>query len=76
MERRSCGSNRDSMSRRVSYRNEEELRTSNKGNKRSTKGDKEAIRQEKVESSRTKGQGQCVARKQEYPFESTLKEVG
>ena len=43
MERRPCGSNRDSMSRRVSYRNEEELETSDKGNGRSTEGDEEAI---------------------------------
>ena len=31
------------MSRRVSYRNEEELETSDKGNGRSTEGDEEAI---------------------------------
>jgi len=57
------------MSRRISCRNEEELGTSNKGNKRSIEDNEEAIRQEKVESSRTKGQRQCVAGKQEYPFE-------
>jgi len=43
------------MSRRVSYRNEEGFGTSNKGNRRSIEGDKEAIRQEKAEFSRTKG---------------------
>ena len=43
MERRPCGSNGDSMSRRVSYRNEEELGTSDKGDGRSIKDDKEAI---------------------------------
>jgi len=69
MERRPCGSNRDSTSRRISCRNEEELGTSDKGNE-------EVIRQEKVESSRTKGQRKRVAGKQEYSFESTLKEVG
>jgi len=36
MERRPCGSNRDSISRRISCRNEEELETSNKGDGRST----------------------------------------
>jgi len=76
MERRPCGSNGDSMSRRVSYRNEEELGTSDKGDERSTEGDEEAIQQKKPKSSRTKGQRQRVAGKQEYPFESTLKEVG
>ena len=76
MERRPCGSNRDSMSRRVSYRNEEGLETSDKGNERSIEGDEEAIQQEKAEFSRTKGQRQCVAGKQEYPFKLILKEVG
>jgi len=64
------------MSRRISCRNEEELGTSDKGNGKSTEDDEEVIRQEKVEFSRTKGQRKCVAGKQEYPFESTLKEVG
>jgi len=76
MEREPCGSNRDSMSRRISCRNKEELGTSDKSNRRSTEGDEEAIQQEKTEFSRTKGWRQCVAGKQEYPFELTLKEVG
>ena len=48
MERQSCGSNGDSMSRRVSYQNTEELGTSNKSDRRSTKDNEKAIRQEKV----------------------------
>ena len=76
MERWSCGSNRDPMSRRIFYRNEEELGIGNKGDGRSTENDEEAIWQEKVKPSRTKGWRQCVAWKQEYPIESTLKEVG
>jgi len=52
------------------------LGTGNKDNGRSTEKDKEAIQQEKVESSRTNSQKQSVAREQEYPFELTLKEVG
>ena len=59
MERRPCGSNRDSMSRRIPYRNTEELGIDNKDNRRSTEKNKEAIQQEKAESSRTKGQRQC-----------------
>ena len=43
MERQPCGSNGDSMSKRISYRNEEELGTGNKGNRRSTENDEEAI---------------------------------
>jgi len=43
MKRRPCGSNRDSTSKRVSYRNEEKLGTSDKDNERSTEGDEEAI---------------------------------
>ena len=43
MKRQPCGSNKDSMSRRVSYRNTEELETSNKGNERSSKDDEELI---------------------------------
>ena len=76
MERRPYGSNGDSTSRRISYRIKEELRTSDKDDRRNTKGDEEAIQQKKVESSRTKGWRQCVAGKQEYPFKLTLKEVG
>jgi len=64
------------MSRRISCRNEEELGTSDKGDRRSTEDDEEVIRQEKVESSRTKGWRQYVAGEQEYPFESIFKEVG
>jgi len=64
------------MSRRISCRNEEELGTSDKGDRRSTEDDEEVIRQEKVESSRTKGWRQCVAGEQEYLFESIFKEVG
>ena len=75
MERRSCGSNGDSTSRRISCRDEEELGTSDKGNRRSTEGNEEAIQQEKAESSRTKGQRQHVAGKQEYSVELTLKKV-
>jgi len=52
------------------------LETGNKGNRRSIEKDEEAIQQEKEKPTRTKGWRQCVARKQEYPFKSTLKEVG
>ena len=43
MERRPCGLNGDSMSRRISYWNEEELGTGSKSDGRSTESDKEAI---------------------------------
>jgi len=43
MERRPCGSNEDSMSRRVSYRNKEELGTGDKGDGGSTEKYEEAI---------------------------------
>jgi len=43
MERRPCGSNRDFTSRRISCRNEEELRTSDKGDRRSIEDNEEAI---------------------------------
>jgi len=52
------------------------LETSDKGNGRSSEEHEKIIRQEKTESSRTKGWRQCMAQKQEYPIESTLKEVG
>ena len=54
MERQPCGSNRDSMSRRVPYQNTEELETGDKGNGRSTKDDEKAIQQEKIQPSRIK----------------------
>ena len=76
MERRPCGSNGNSMSRRISYWNEEELETGDKGDGRSTESDEEAIWQEKAEFLRTKGWRQRVAWKQKHPFELTLKEVG
>ena len=43
MEKWSCGSNRNSMSRRIPYQNIEELGTGDEGNGRSTEKDKEAI---------------------------------
>ena len=43
MERRPCGSNRNSTSRRISYWNIEELGTGNKGNERSVRKDEEAV---------------------------------
>jgi len=43
MERRPCGSNGDSISRSISCRDEDELGTSDKGDRRSTEGDEEAI---------------------------------
>ena len=55
MERRPYGSNRDPISRRISYQNEEESGIGNKGNGRSIENDEEAIWQEKVKPSRTKG---------------------
>jgi len=76
LERRPYGSNRDSMSRRIPDWDTEKLGIGSKGNERSIEDNEEAIRQEKAESSRTKGLRQCVAGKQEYLFESTLKEVG
>jgi len=75
MERRPCGIIRDSKSRRVSCRTTEELGIGYKGNERSTEKYEKAIRHEKVKSSRTEGWKQCMARKQKYPIESTLKEV-
>ena len=64
------------MSRRISHWNTEKLGTEDKDNGRSIRKDKEAVWQEKAESSRTKGRRQCVAGEQKYPFELTLKEVG
>jgi len=51
------------------------LEIGNKGNGGSSEEHEKAIQQEKAESSRTKGWRQYVAQKQEYPIESTLKEV-
>ena len=76
MERWSCGTDGDSKSRRTSCRNTKELETGGNGNGGSSEEYEKTIWQEKVESSRTKGWRQYVARKQEYPIESTLKEVG
>ena len=76
MERQPCGIIRDSKSRRVSCRAIEELGTGYKGNGRSTEEYEKTIQQEKVKPSRTEGWRQCVARKQKYPIELTLKEVG
>ena len=76
MERGPYGSNGDSMSRRIPDWDTEKLGIDSKGNERSIEDDEEAIQQEKAESSRTKDLRQCVAGKQEYLFESTLKEVG
>ena len=64
------------MSRKIPYQNTEELGTGNEGDGRSIEKDKEAIRQEKTGSSRTKSRRQHVAGEQEYPFKLTLKEVG
>ena len=76
MERQPYGTIGDSKSRRVSCRTTEELETGYKSNGRSTEEYEKAIRQEKAKSSRTEGQRQHVARKQKYPIELTLKEVG
>ena len=43
MERQHCGSNRDPMSRRISYQNEEELGIGNKGDGRSIENNEEVI---------------------------------
>ena len=76
MERQPCGTVRDSKSGRISCRTTEELGTGYKGNKRSTEEHEKAIQQEKVKFSRTEDWRQHVARKQKYPIELTLKEVG
>jgi len=55
MERRSCGTIRDSKSGRVSCGITEELGTGYKGNGRSTKEHEKAIRQEKAKFSRIEG---------------------
>jgi len=47
-----------------------------KGNGRNIEGHEKAIQQEKAKSSRTKDWRQCMTRKQKYPIELTLKEVG
>ena len=76
MERRPHGSNKHSTSRRFPHWIIKELETGNSSNGRSTKEYEEAVQQEKKESSRIEGWKQCVARKQKYPFELTLKEAG
>jgi len=76
MEKRSCGTIRDSKSGRVSCKTIEELETGYKGNERSTEEHEKTIPQEKVKFSRTEGWRQHVAREQKYPIELTLKEVG
>jgi len=76
MKRRPHSAIRNLKSRRMPCRNTEELGTSYKGYERSTEKHEMTIWQEKVESSRTQGWRQHVVGKQEYPFESTLKEVG
>ena len=76
MERRPCSTDGDSKSRRIPRRNTERLETGDKGNGESLEEYEKAIRQEKAESSRTKGWRQHMAWKQEYTIELTLKEVG
>ena len=76
MERWPCGTDKDSKSRRIPYRNTKELETGSKDNGGSSEEHEKTIQQEKAEFSRTKGWRQCMAWKQEYPIESTLKEVG
>jgi len=75
LERGPYGSNEDSTSRRIPDQNTEKLGIGDKGDGGSIEKDEEAVRQEKVESSRTKGQIQHVAGEQKHPFELTLKEV-
>ena len=55
MERQPCGTDGDSKSRRIPHRNTKKLGTDDKGNGESLEEYKKAIRQEKAESSRTKG---------------------
>ena len=76
MEGRPHDSNRHSTSRRFPHWIIKELETGNSSNGRSTKEYEEAVQQEKKESSRIEGWKQCVARKQKYLFELTLKEAG
>ena len=76
MERGPHGLNGDSTSRRILNWNTEELETGDKGNGGSTEKYEEAIQQEKKKPSRTEGWRPCVVGEQEYPIESTLKEVG
>jgi len=64
------------MSRRILNWNTEELGTGEKSNEGGIRKHKKAIQQEKKEPSRIEGWRPCVARKQEHPIESTLKEVG
>jgi len=76
MKRRPYSAIRNPKSRRIPCRNTEELKTSYESYGRSTEEYEMTIQQEKVESSRTQGWRQHVVGKQEYPFKSTLKEVG
>ena len=55
MEKRPHGANGDSTSRRIHEGTTEKLETSNEHNRRSSEEDKEAVRQEKEESSRIEG---------------------
>ena len=76
MERKPHGSNRDSTSRKILNWNTEELGTGKESNGGSIRKHEKAIQQEKKEPLKIEGWRPCVAGKQEYPFESTLKEVG
>jgi len=64
------------MSRRLPQWITKKLGAGNQSNGRSTEEYKEAIQQEKKESSRIEGWRPCVVGKQKYPFEPTLKEAG
>jgi len=76
LERGPHGSNGHSMSRRFPHWVTKKLETDDQSNGRSIKEYEEAVRQEKEEPSRIEGWRQHVAREQEYPFKSTLKEAG
>ena len=62
--------------RKIPYKITEELEAGHKINGRGTKKYEEIIWQEKKKPSRIEGWRQCVVRKQEYLFKSTLKETG
>jgi len=76
LERRPDGSNGDTTGRRIHKIPAEELGTCYTCNRRVSKEHEMTVQQKEMKPTRTEGWRLCVARKQKYPFELTLKEAG
>ena len=76
MERRPDGSNGVTTGRRIHKTSTKELGTHYTYNRRISKEHEMTVRQKETKPTRTESWRPCVARKQKYPFELTLKEAG